>query len=102
MRDDDVPYFMWDERLTCAELKHQLRTAPMPRRIDLMAKIMRDANDRDVWDYMTPGDLATFGAEIFPRLGWHKGFWVFLYNKWIDHGLLTAKPYPDQRTGRVS
>ncbi len=102
MRDSDVPYFMWDERLTCAELKQQLRTAPTARKVDLMAKIMRDANDQDVWEFMTPEDLAKFSGQIFPRLGWHKGFWVFLYNKWVEHGLLKAEPYTDQRPGRLS
>lgn len=93
---------MWDERLTEAELRRQLARAEPARRIALMAKIMRDARVGDVWRYIQPRDIAAHRAQLFAQLGWHKQFWVFLYNKWIENGLLDATPYSDGRSDRLS
>ncbi len=81
---------MWDERLSEAQIHEQLAHGTPARRIALMAKIMRDARVCDVWRYLDPHDIARHHKELFPRLGWHKDLWVFLYNQWIDHGLLDA------------
>ena len=99
--DNEIPYFMWDERLTAAEVRRELAHASQSRRIDLMAKIMRDARVSDTWQFMTPRDIAAHRDALFARLGWHKDFWVFLYNKWIENELLAAEPYIDRGPGRL-
>ncbi len=100
--DRDVPYFMWDERLTAGEIRRLLATAPAARRIDLMAKVMRDARVEDVWQFISPADLVRHHDALFARLGWHKGMWEFLYNRWLGHGLLKATTDSDAGPGRVS
>ncbi len=100
--EDGIPYFMWDERLSAGRIRNELSTAPKPRRIELMAKIMRDARLEDVWKFMTISDIVEHRDELFARLGWHKGLWVFLYNRWIDNGLLEAEKYTDTGPGRIS
>ena len=100
--DNDRLYFMWDERLSEGEVRHQLARGSPARRVALMAKIMRDARVSDVWHYVTPADIAAYHAQLFAQLGWHKPLWVFLYNKWIENGLLKAEPYIDAGPRRLS
>jgi len=53
-----VPYFLWDEPMTVAELRARLRTASPPKRTRLLAKILSEARDTDVWRFTSPGPLA--------------------------------------------
>lgn len=96
----DIPYFMWDERVSEAQLREELAHGTPARRIELMAKIMRDARVADVWRYLRPEDIVAHRDELFARLGWHKPLWVFLCNGWIAHGLLAAEPYTDRGPAR--
>jgi len=76
--------------------------APAARRIDLMAKVMRDARVEDVWQFISPADLLRHRDALFARLGWHRGMWEFLYNRWVSNDLLKTTTDSHAGPGRVS
>ncbi len=87
LRDPEAyPYFLWDDPLTNRELRQRLRTASPPERTRLLAKILRQARDTDVWEYTTPSAV----AEAFPALSLHLGrrraFWEYLLGHWGRQG----------------
>ena len=52
-----MPYFTWDEPLTVAQIRARLREPASPERIRLLAKILREARDTDVWKFTTPREV---------------------------------------------
>ena len=46
---DAIPYFLRDEPLTVAEVRLRLRTASLEEQNRLLAKLLREARDTDVW-----------------------------------------------------
>ena len=80
------PYFLWDDPMTNRELRTYLREASAPERTRLLAKILREARDADVWRYT---DLETV-VQAWPRLSLHLGrrraFWGFLLRTWAKQG----------------
>jgi len=88
-RDDIVPYFMWDYRYTVGQIKDKLAQGTEAERLWLMAKIMRDARYCDVWKFISLQDFLTHREHLMRgRLGREKGFWEFMYSKWIEYGIV--------------
>ncbi len=83
-----VPYFLWDEPMTIAELRQRLRSASPPERARLLAKILREARDTEVWLFTTPEEVASGWNEISRHLGLRRGFWQFLLERWSEQGRL--------------
>ena len=84
------PYFLWDEDVSIAEL-HQILAGPdSPRRDQLLAKMLREARDIDVWHFVCPAEVARVLARLRRRLGHRLAFWTFLIEGWRTHGLLRA------------
>ena len=83
-----VPYFLWDDPMTIAELKAFLRSASRPERFRMLGKILREARDPDVWRFIRPAQLAADWNEIEPYLGRRRGFWKWLLDGWRSDGLL--------------
>jgi hypothetical protein len=48
-----VPYFLWDTQQTVAEAHRILAGAAGPERDELLARLLREANARDVWLFTT-------------------------------------------------
>ena len=55
----------------------------------LLAKILREARDTDVWKFTTPREVWRRWNEIAPQLGRRRGFWKFLFEFWEKEVLLT-------------
>jgi hypothetical protein len=88
-RDDIVPYFMWDYRYTVGQIKEKLANGTESERLWLMAKIMRDARYSDVWKFISLQDFLKYRERLMRgRLGREKGFWEFMYSKWVEHGIV--------------
>jgi hypothetical protein len=85
---DSVPYFLWDEPMTVDELHQRLRSASRPERVRLLAKILREAKDADVWRFTSPAEVVACWQEIAPRLGRRRGFWEYLLRMWRELGCL--------------
>jgi len=83
-----VPYFLWDEPMTTAELHARLATASEPERNRLLGKILREARDTDVWRFVTPAELSARWPRVVRHLGRRKAFWEFLLDRWRQAGLL--------------
>jgi len=47
------PYFLWDEDISIGELRRVLREGCEPERVRLAGKMLREARDIDVWEFMT-------------------------------------------------
>ncbi len=85
-----VPYFLWDEPMTVAELRARLLRGSRPERIRLLAKILREARDTEVWSFTTPEDVATDWQALAVHLGKRRAFWEFLLRSWVAQGRLAV------------
>ena len=82
------PYFLWDEDLTVQQLKDRLQGPDGAERERLLAKMLREARDVDVWEFVSPEQVASALPAIRHRLGRRRGFWEFLINGWREDGIL--------------
>lgn len=86
---ESVPYFLWDEPMTVAELRSRLESGSLPERTRLLAKILREGKDTEAWAFTTPREVQRQWDELAPRLGRRRAFWQFLLTEWEHHGLLS-------------
>src|SRR5438093_13762999 len=87
-RGDLRPYFFWDEDLSIDDLRARLASGDSWDRLRLLAKLLREARDIDVWEFVSPEDVAEALPAIRHRLGRRRAFWEFLIDGWRDDGLL--------------
>lgn len=83
-----IPYFLWDEPMTVAEFRQRLLSASNVEQTRLLAKLLREARDTDVWQFTSPADVWRRWPSIAPQLGRRRGFWEFLLSNWQREGLL--------------
>jgi hypothetical protein len=89
-RRDLRPYFLWDEDVSIGEL-HQILAGPDgPRRDQLLAKMLREARDIDVWEFIRPAEVARVLERLRRRIGRRHAFWTFLIEGWRSRDLLRA------------
>jgi hypothetical protein len=87
---------MWDYRYTVGEIKKMLAENDEDQRIWLIAKIMRDARYCDVWKFISLQDFLKYRERLMNgRLGLLKGFWEFLYSRWIKYGIIKDEGHSD-------
>jgi hypothetical protein len=86
--DDGRPYFLWDETRTTREFRHALATAPADERLRLIGKLMREARDTDVWQFVAPVQVWRDFDRIRPYLGRRRAFWEYLLTGWQRDGFL--------------
>ena len=85
--DDAVPYFLWDQPMTVAELRRRLSGSP-EERLRYLGTILREAKEPDVWRFTTPAEVVREWQLLEPRLGRRREFWRFLLGKWRELGLI--------------
>lgn len=83
-----IPYFLWDEPLTVAEFRQRLQSASSAEQTRLLAKLLREARDTDVWQFTSPAEIWRRWPALAPHLGRRRGFWEFLLDQWQKGGLL--------------
>jgi len=89
MTDEDRrPYFLWDEDLSIAEVRRIMDGADDARRPRLMAKILREARDDEVWAFLTVRQVVESWPQIAPILGRRRAFWEFLLHAWKRRNLI--------------
>jgi hypothetical protein len=86
-----IPYFLWDEPMTTAEFRRRLSAASAPEQARLLAKLLRQARDTDVWHFTTPAEIRDRWPVLAPLLGRRRPFWEFLLRCWQKEGLLSEK-----------
>ena len=84
------PYFLWDEDVSIGELHQILADPDGPRRDQLLAKMLREARDIDVWHFVRPVEVARVLDRLRRRVGRRHAFWTFLIESWRARGLLRA------------
>ena len=83
-----IPYFLWDEPMTVAEFRERLQNASMSEQTRLLAKLLREARDTDVWLFISPVEVWQRWPAVAPKLGRRRGFWEFLFSQWQKEGLI--------------
>jgi len=86
--DDAVPYFLWDEPMSMAELRRRLAVASPRERARLLGKVLREARDPDVWRFTTPREVVATWDALSLHLGRRRAFWEYLLSAWKGLGLL--------------
>jgi len=83
-----VPYFLWDEPMTVSEFKRRLKAASPAEQTRLLAKLLREARDTDVWAFTSPEEVWRRWPDVSRRLGRRRQFWAFLLDRWHHEGLI--------------
>jgi len=83
-----VPYFLWDEPMTVSELRCRLAGDPVGQRSRLLAKVLREARDSDVWRFTSPQEVVEAWPHLAPHLGRRRAFWEYLLGAWEELGLV--------------
>jgi hypothetical protein len=78
VRDDARPYFLWWTDLTVAELRRQLRHEDLAVRAYWMGALMREANTRDVWQFVRPRQIRELWPHLLRHLGRTRSRWAWL------------------------
>lgn len=82
------PYFFWDEDTSIAELRAALTGGDENERLRVLGKMLREARDTDVWQFVTPREVAAALPALGRQLGRRRAFWEFLIGRWRALGVL--------------
>jgi hypothetical protein len=82
------PYFFWDEDTSVDELRAVLSGPDSPERTRLLGKLLREARDTDVWQFVTPEQVAATLPALARHLGRRRAFWEYVMDRWHAHGLI--------------
>lgn len=83
-----IPYFLWDEPMTVTEFRQRLTTASPAEQTRLLAKLLREARDTDVWKFTSPAEVWRRWPAVAGQVGRRRAFWEFLLNRWHSEGLI--------------
>lgn len=81
-QSDRRPYFLWDEDASIAELRAALSGSGDPDRLRLLGKMLREARDTDVWQFVTPAEVIRDLPALGRHLGRRRRFWEYLIGRW--------------------
>jgi hypothetical protein len=82
-----IPYFTVHDPMTLAEVRQRLPDASDPEGDRLLALVLREAKDRDVWKLTTPEEVVRRWGQVEPHLGGRREFWALRLNQWHEQGL---------------
>lgn len=83
-----IPYFLWDEPMTVAEFRERLQSGSTAEQTRLLARLLREARDTDVWIFIAPAEVWRRWPAVAPHLGRRRSFWEFLFRQWQKAGLI--------------
>jgi hypothetical protein len=81
-------WFPWDRALSAQETRAILADSTHPRRTVVIALILREARPDQVWDWLTPAEVAIALPSVERRLGRARPFWRWLIANWRRLGYL--------------
>jgi len=73
-----LPYFLWWTDLTIGDFKHRLSTGTAEERAYYMGALLREANSRDVWLFVTPTEVREAWPQLLRHLGRSRAMWAWL------------------------
>lgn len=77
-RDDARPYFLFWSDATVADLRRYLASPDEEERAYWMGALLREANTRDVWVFVTEADIRELWPRLIRYLGRARSMWAFL------------------------
>jgi hypothetical protein len=89
-QSEKIPYFLWDRKITVAQLRAALESGDDSERIPLLAHLLREARPDEVWEFVSPHTVAGEWPKLAPRLGRRHDFWAWLLEEWRRLGLLAG------------
>ena len=87
-----VPYFLWDLGMTVAELRSVLAGGVSRSRDELVARILREANTRDVWLFLDWATIEEAWSRIERRLGRARGVWEMMRRRRQENERAASPP----------
>ena len=76
--DATRPYFLWWTDASVGDLRRHLASEDPAERAYWSAALLREANSRDVWLYLTPDDIRSQWSAIATHLGRARAMWAWL------------------------
>jgi hypothetical protein len=76
--DSARPYFLWWTDATVADLRKHLEDPSLDVRCYWMGALLREANTRDVWLFVSPADIRRDWQYLVRYLGRSRDMWAFL------------------------
>lgn len=77
-RDDVRPYFLWWTDATVGDLRRHLADPDPEVRAYWLGALLREANTRDVWLYVTEAEIRRAWPHLVRHLGRARPMWAFL------------------------
>lgn len=78
LRDDARPYFLFWTDATVADLRAHLASPELEERAYWTGALLREANTRDVWLFVTPAEIRALWPRLVRYLGRARSMWAFL------------------------
>jgi hypothetical protein len=72
------PYFLWWTNAAVGDLRQALRDPDAGRRAYWLGALLREANTRDVWLFVTPDEIRSAWPGVRRHLGRARSMWAFL------------------------
>ncbi len=94
LRDETRPYFLWWTSITVGRLRDLLRSPDPEERAYWLGALLREANSRDVWLFVTPDQIRGDWPHLIRHLGRSKSMWAWLLD-------LEDLPWPPAEATRV-
>jgi hypothetical protein len=93
LEDATRPYFLWWTDATVADLRGHLRDPDPEHRAYWLGALLREANTRDVWLFVTPAEVRAAWPTLIRYLGRSRAMWAYLLGM-ADPGWPTATISP--------
>ena len=90
MEDSHHPYFLWWSGASVADLRARLADPDPDVRAYWMGALLREANTRDVWLFVTPESIRAAWDLLQRHLGRSRAMWAYLLG-------LPDRPWPPTR-----
>jgi hypothetical protein len=94
LRPETRPYFLWWTDVTVAELGRLLRSGDEDSRAYWMGALLREANTRDAWLFVTPDEVRGLWLRLSRHLGRSRDMWCWLLD-------LPRAPWPPAEARRA-
>lgn len=78
LRDDARPYFLFWTDVTVADFRKYLASPDLEERAYWMGALLREANTRDVWLFVTPEQIRQLWPRLIRYLGKSRSMWAYL------------------------
>jgi hypothetical protein len=75
---DTRPYFLWWADTTVGALQSHLASQNIEERAYWMGALLREANSRDVWGFVTPQEIRADWPELQRHLGRSRDMWAYV------------------------